>query len=1040
MTLRATRNGNSNRYRKQFSKQFSEQFSKQHGKLFRKRSATGAVSVAAALAVVAGLLQFTAGPAAVAADDRAMPSVTLPGAHRTAPRRAFLATADNTGYLATPRYYDSDASTVWIGRDGSSGQFPRAYFDTYNGGFGLEMVPPTWNVWQIRHYSTGKATRFTLLDGDLVTEVFAENRLLVSRQVEGKWTLHLLEMPAGGGRPVDRLVTGVDDDFTGNVFRPTSDNRGAAFVYQNSDRVYRAALFDFETASVTYVPYDDGLGALDDPHMAADRVLFTYQDKAYKRSLYIVDRDHPEVPGHRFDVPEGVWPEARAIGDWVLYPDGGKKAIRAVPVTGGPARTLLTASTGTLIDGADGSFTIEGGTDAKQWAIQRVTLGPDGAPTAKPVVPLPPVSVYEAGGVAVDQGRVLLGTERADATSPVAGTDLTASALSLAADGTLTAASPKKVRELDYVVWESDGGIPIKCYEECLRLTGTGEGDISHPVDPVSAVVAASGPYRVVIYAGGQQVRDGDKVLARGSWPAAALWGNTLWTAGTDSRGRPVLDRFSLPSMRKLGSLSLGSCLPSDLQVVGRYIYWSCGRNAPAYVYDQVTRAKQTVPRGYAKLADGYLVSQDDKAGKLLITYLRGAVPANRVRTDVLGPLPSPPYALPDRRGRFWNVDRFGGPVAYLTASGDVTVKWPKVTTSPFAVTDAILPTPVDLCQGKGFEGVWQLTRPAANWKLTITTSGGAAVRTFTGGLARGKLAVTWDGRARNGAVVRTGSYRMRLTARPVNGGKSTLLYDKQVPVRSLERHEFGRNRDGIGDLITFDSAGQLGIAPGSGRGTIDRPESLGGGWPTSSTFVPFGNLSGPWCNDLLVRDSAGQLTRYNGTCGDAFTPRTWHRTLGTGFGAYDVLTSPGDLTGDGHPDLIARDRAGVLWRYAGDGRGGLTARVKVAAGLGGYTRLVGAGDMNGDGIGDMVGLDRANVLWRWLGNGKGAFGSRTRIATGISVNALAVPGDLNGDGRPDLVGRDSAGSLWRWSGTPSATFGTKTRIATDWNGYTGLY
>ncbi|WP_329281635.1 FG-GAP repeat domain-containing protein [Streptomyces sp. NBC_01451] len=106
----------------------------------------------------------------------------------------------------------------------------------------------------------------------------------------------------------------------------------------------------------------------------------------------------------------------------------------------------------------------------------------------------------------------------------------------------------------------------------------------------------------------------------------------------------------------------------------------------------------------------------------------------------------------------------------------------------------------------------------------------------------------------------------------------------------------------------------------------------------------------------------------------------------------------------------------------------------------GGYTRLVGAGDLNADGIGDMVGLDRAGVLWRWLGNGKGAFGARVRIAGGGRVDALAVAGDLSGDGRPDLVGRDGGGALWRWNGTSAGTFGTKVRIATGWQGYTGLY
>ncbi|NEA66493.1 FG-GAP-like repeat-containing protein [Streptomyces sp. SID12488] len=1001
---------------------------------------TGAVSAAAALAVVAGLLQFASGPAA-AADGGDMPSVTLTGAHRAAPRQGFLTAADNSGYLSVPRSYEPGSPATWIGRDGSTRDIPRRpYAIAYNGGLGLEKVPDTENVYQIRQYATGKVTRFYVPAGDRATKVFAENRLVVARQVGGKWTLRLLEMPAGGGKPVDRPVTGVQDDFDGWMQGEASDPRGAAFWYKQADgdHPWRTALLDFDTAALTYMPSDD-FGLLEYPHLAGDTVLFYAIDKGFQNShLYVIDRSRPEARGHLIDLPYDARLRARAIGDWVLYPDTAKNAIRAVPVTGGPARTLLTASTGNFVDGDDGSFFIEGGTDAEHWAVQRVTLGTDGTPAFEPVAPLPPVSVYEAGGVAVDQGRVLLGTERADASGPVDGTHLTASALSLAADGTLTAAPPEQLGDLGYDVGSS---YHVDCYEECLRLTGNGEGGIPYPEDGVSAVVAASAPYRVVRTARGvMEVRDGFKVLATGSWPAAALWGNTLWTAGTDSRGSTVYERFSLPSMRRLGSLSLDDCLPSDLQVVGRYVYWSCGPNEEAGVFDQQTGTQQYVPRGYAQLGDGYLVSQDDEAGKLLITYLRGAVPADRVGTEELGPLPSPPYAPADRRARFWNVDRFGGPVAYQTASGDVTVKWPQGTTSPFAAIDATVPTSVNLRQGSGFQGIWHLNRPAASWKLTVTAPGGAVVRTVTGGLARGTLTATWDGRAENGALVRTGTYRMRLTARAANGATAdTVIYDKQVPVRSVERHDFGR--DGIGDLITRDSAGRLAIQPGTGRGTIDSAHKVqAGGWPTSSAFVPFGDLSGDRCNDLLVRDSAGRLTRYDGTWGKAFTPRTPHRLLGTGFGGYNALTSPGDLTGDGRADLIARDKAGVLWRYSDDGKGGLAARVRLVAGQGGYTRLVGAGDLNADGIGDMVGLDRTGGLWRWLGNGKGAFGSRVRIAGGISVNALVVPGDLTGDGRPDLLGRDRAGALWRWNGTKSATFGTKTRIATGWGGYTGLY
>ncbi|MEH0420423.1 FG-GAP repeat domain-containing protein [Streptomyces sp. B21-083] len=1009
----------------------------------RGRSKAGAVSVAAALAMTAGLLQFASGPAA-AADGGGMPTVTLTGAHRAAPRQAFLTAADDSGYLSVPEPYSYSSPATWTGRDGSTREFPdHAYSNFYNGGLGLEKPPGTTNVWQIRRYATNKVTRFYVPAGDRVTGVFAENRLLVARKTDGKWTLHLLEMPAGGGQPVDRPVTGVADDFSETVYEPASDTRGGAFWYKQADggAPWHTALIDFDTAAMTYVPSDD-FGLLEYPHLAGDTVLFYAIDKGFDNSqLYVIDRRHPAAPGHLIDVPDDALLRARAIGDWLLYPDTGRNTILAKPVTGGPARTLLAASTGKFVDGDDGGFSIEGGTDAEHWAIQHVTLGPDGVPVVEPVAPLPAVSVYEAGGVAVDQGRLLLGTERADAPDPHSGTDLTASTLNLAADGKLTAAPPENLGSLGYDVENGEMSYHVDCYNECLRLTGTGAGDIVHPADGISAVVAASDPYTVVrTTQGALQRRQGNEVLHTYSAPPVDLWGSMEWTAKTTLSGMTEVVGFPLSPTGSYTRFTFSACLPTELQAVGRYVYWSCGPNKQAGVYDLEKGRMQDVPRGYARLGDGYLVSQDDAAGKLLITYLEGAVPADRVGTEELGPLPSPPYAPADLRGRFWNVDRFGGPVAYLTASGDVTVKWPQVTTSPLTAINADVPLSVDLRKGEGFKGVWNLNKPVASWKLTVI-SVYDVVRTITGGPARGRLVASWDGRTENGALVTSNSARVILTARAADGTTTdTEIYNRWVPVKAVERHDFGR--DGIGDLVTFDSAGRLAIQPGTGRGTIDSAhKALAGGWPTSSTFVPFGDLSGDECNDLLVRDSAGRLTRYDGTCGKAFTPKTPpHRVLGTGFGGYDVLTSPGDLTGDGWADLVARDKAGVLWRYSGDGKGGLAARVKLVGGQGGYTRLVGAGDLNGDAIGDMVGLDGSGVLWRWLGNGKGAFGGRVRIAGGISVNALAVPGDLTGDGRPDLLGRDSAGALWRWNGTSAATFGTKARIATGWNGYTGLY
>ncbi|MEY9989545.1 hypothetical protein ABIE67_001577 [Streptomyces sp. V4I8] len=390
----------------------------------------------------------------------------------------------------------------------------------------------------------------------------------------------------------------------------------------------------------------------------------------------------------------------RVVGDWLVYANMIDGTVHAVPVAGGSARTLLARSTlrTRFANAQDGSVYIDGGSDEEHWALQHITLAEDGTPVAKPVVPLPPVTGWEVGGMALDHGRLLLATERAP--EPGEGdTFLTASELSLAADGTLTAGPLEELGDLGYEVPDEepyidamDAGRHQPCYADCLRLTSTGESSVAHNVCGVGYVVAAAGPYRVVRPAdqkicptgtGRQEVRDGDKVLSSGPRRPAALWDSTLWTPGSEPG---TVSAVSLPSLETVGTESVGAtCVPEELQVVGRWIYWSCGPGGDAGVYDRATGRLIDLPSGYAQLADGYLVSQSTAARKLMITYFPDAVHADRVGTSELGPLPSPLRTPQDRRGRFWAVDRFDGAVAYLDASGDVTVKWPRVRPSPFA-------------------------------------------------------------------------------------------------------------------------------------------------------------------------------------------------------------------------------------------------------------------------------------------------------------------------------------------------------------------
>ncbi|MBG0851198.1 VCBS repeat-containing protein [Streptomyces spinoverrucosus] len=169
-------------------------------------------------------------------------------------------------------------------------------------------------------------------------------------------------------------------------------------------------------------------------------------------------------------------------------------------------------------------------------------------------------------------------------------------------------------------------------------------------------------------------------------------------------------------------------------------------------------------------------------------------------------------------------------------------------------------------------------------------------------------------------------------------------------------------------------------------------------------------------------------------------TPRT---SLGTGWNQYNALTSPGDLTGDRRPDLIARKAStGELFLYKGTSTGKLSARIRIAANWSGYKKIVGVGDITGDGRADFLAQDRSNTLWRYAGNGSGGFTSRVKVASdwGTSYNTVLGPGDITGDGKADFVSRDTSGNLWRNNGTGSGTFGPRTKIASGWQVYKGVF
>ncbi|MEU5795085.1 ATP-binding protein [Streptomyces sp. NPDC047813] len=168
-------------------------------------------------------------------------------------------------------------------------------------------------------------------------------------------------------------------------------------------------------------------------------------------------------------------------------------------------------------------------------------------------------------------------------------------------------------------------------------------------------------------------------------------------------------------------------------------------------------------------------------------------------------------------------------------------------------------------------------------------------------------------------------------------------------------------------------------------------------------------------------------------------------KKIASGWGQYDTVFSPGTLTGARHPDLLARDKKGVLWRYQSKTGGSLAARVEVGTGWNQYTQIAGEGDLSGDRKPDVVARDKKGVLWLYKGTGEARkpFASRSKAGSGWNqYDRLVTTGDVDRDGHSDLLARDKKGVLWLFKGTgkSASPFKSRVKVGSGFNQYRVLF
>lgn len=149
-------------------------------------------------------------------------------------------------------------------------------------------------------------------------------------------------------------------------------------------------------------------------------------------------------------------------------------------------------------------------------------------------------------------------------------------------------------------------------------------------------------------------------------------------------------------------------------------------------------------------------------------------------------------------------------------------------------------------------------------------------------------------------------------------------------------------DRDGAGDVLTRDTAGQLWLFRGNGQGQLAAGSVIGSGWGAVAGISAVGDVTGDGLPDLMGT-SGTQLMVWpgNGSGFGAAAPvagRVAPRGgLPSDLSAFDWVISVQDLRLGSGNDFVVRDRAtGSLYLYQGRGSGVSAPRL-LGEGWGGY-------------------------------------------------------------------------------------------------------
>lgn len=248
-------------------------------------------------------------------------------------------------------------------------------------------------------------------------------------------------------------------------------------------------------------------------------------------------------------------------------------------------------------------------------------------------------------------------------------------------------------------------------------------------------------------------------------------------------------------------------------------------------------------------------------------------------------------------------------------------------------------------------------------------------------------------------------------------------------------------NGDGSSDVFRIVTTGTLSYYRGNGQGSwlSSAGISIGSSWDAMDKVVAPGDFNGDGKSDVIGITTDGTMRLYpgNGAGGWANAGGT---AIGTGWNAFTFVFSPGDFNGDGRVDLIGVRPDGTMSLYSGNGSGGWTSSAGqvIGSGWGQFTNVLSPGDFNGDAKPDVLAVTSAGALSLYTGNGSGGWADPRGIVIGSEWDQfinLTSPGDFTGDGAADILGITESGVLRLYRGNGAGGWGSHAgeQIGTGW-------